>query len=273
MPKQEILIFLLAILIVSSFIELTYGSIYLGLIFLALSGLILIILSKGTKAAPKSKTSLTIIFGIIIVVGDLIYNYLTHSEIQTFDSMILLLGLSITLSASGTKFADLGRFGIYFSSIFLLFFIVLFIIPEKLNIDIPYYYGHYCVTLPAVFLLSSLGLNVRVPEKRLIEVFGVQNVTLKIDLACFGWYSMLLITSMLISYHLTIQKLESRKLVKVLLIMLIACYLANLLRVLILISTAYYYGIDTMMLLHSHIGWILFAIIVIPLSYILVSGQ
>mgnify|MGYP000256373750 CR=1 FL=1 len=271
--NREVLIFLLAILIVSSFIELAYGSIYLGLIFLVLSGLMLIMLSKEMRVEEGKRSILAMMFGIAIIVADLAYNYIYKSEIQTFDSMVILLGLSIALSASGTRYSDLGRFGVYFSSVFLVFFITLFIIPGKLNIDLPYYYGHYFVTVPSVLLLSSLGLNVKVPEKRLIEVFGVQNLTLKIDLACFGWYSMLLITSMLLSYHLTIQRLKLRRLVKILSIMLIACYLANLLRVSILVSTAYYYGLDTMMLIHSHIGWILFALVLIPLSYMIESNS
>jgi len=119
-----------------------------------------------------------------------------------------------------------------------------------------------------VSILSNLGLNVGIPEKRVIEVLGVENVTLKIDLACFGWYSMLLVTSMLISYNLTIQRMELKRFMKILSIMLVACYLANLIRVLILILTAYYYGLDAMMVVHSHIGWILFIIFIIPLSYL-----
>ncbi len=274
MPKLNIniLLLLLAVLVVSSFIELAYGSIYLGVLFLILSGVCLVILSKETPVKSEIKKSpLLMIFGILIVIADISYNYLTHFEIQTFDSMIILFGFSLFLFASGTRYAELGKFGAYFSAVFLVFFTSLFIIPEKLDVTLPYYYGHYCVTLPAVLILSSLGLNVKIPEVRLIEVLGVQNLILKIDLACFGWYSMLLIVSMLISYNLTIQRMKRRKFLKILLVMLIACYLANLLRVLILVVVAYYYGLDAMMIAHSHIGWILFAALLIPLSHLIIQ--
>jgi len=37
-----------------------------------------------------------------------------------------------------------------------------------------------------------------------------------------------------------------------------ALYIMNILRVIILILTGYYYGVDSMMFVHEHLGWILF---------------
>jgi len=268
-PKNELLIFILAVLVVSSFIELAYGSPYIGIAFFILSVILLIYISKRVEISVESHRSApAIITGLSIVLADLIYNYVYSSEIQTFDSMVILLGFSIALSGSGTKYSDLGRFSTYFSSIFLVLFLSLFMIPERFEVDLPYYYGHYAVTLPAVCLLTALGLRVTIPEMRFIEVFGVQHVVLKIDLACFGWYSMLLVTSMLLAYDLTMERLGRGKLLKILAVMIVASYLANLLRVSILVVTAYYYGMDTMMLIHSHLGWILFAAVLIPLVYV-----
>jgi len=268
--KNELLIFILAVVIVSAFIELAYGSPYLGIVFFILSVILLVYISRIVELRNvESRRSVpAIIVGSSMVLADLAYNYIYGSEIQTFDSMIILLGISIALSGSGTKYSDLGRFSTYFSSIFLVLFLSLFMIPERFDLSIPYYYGHYAVTLPAVYLLSTLGLKVAIPEMRFIEVFGVQHVVLKIDLACFGWYSMLLITSMLLAYDITMENLGRRKLLKILAVMILASYLANLLRVSLLVITAYYYGMNTMMLIHSHLGWILFAVILIPLVYV-----
>jgi archaeosortase C (PEF-CTERM variant) len=265
--KSELLIFLFAIFVVSAFIELTYGFPYLGIAFFILSVIMLLLLSRRAKVEDHTLSIPAILVGLLVVLADLIYNYIYGSEIRTFDSMVILLGVSIALSGSGTKYSNLGRFSTYFSSIFLVLFLSLFIIPEQFNFDLPYYYGHYAVTLPVALMLMAMGLRVTVPEKKLIEIFGVQHTILKIDLACFGWYSMLLIVSMLLAYTLTIERLSWRRLMKILAIMAFASYLANLVRVSLLVALAYHYGVDTMMLIHPHLGWILFALILIPMVH------
>lgn len=57
-------------------------------------------------------------------------------------------------------------------------------------------------------------------------------------------------------------------LVKVTVILIIASYLANLLRVLSLVSIGYYYGLDTMLIFHTFLGWALFVAIVLPMAYV-----
>jgi archaeosortase C (PEF-CTERM variant) len=187
--------------------------------------------------------------------------------------MIILLGVSLFMYGSGTWLAELGRFSIYFTSIFLILFITLFLIPMRINIDLPYYYGQYAVTMPVVFLLNSIGLNVRIPEDRLIEVLGNYHALLKIDLACFGWYSILLIVSMLVAYNLTIERRSWSKIVKIMLVLVGASYLANLLRVSALVVLTYYYGVERMLSIHSHLGWILFVIILLPITYIFMKNS
>jgi len=55
--------------------------------------------------------------------------------------------------------------------------------------------------------------------------------------------------------------------------MVVASYFANFLRVSILVLLTYFYGVETMMIFHSHIGWILFAIILLPLMYIFMRKE
>jgi archaeosortase C (PEF-CTERM variant) len=45
-------------------------------------------------------------------------------------------------------------------------------------------------------------------------------------------------------------------------------YIANLIRVLILYISAYLYGMDVMMLVHTHIGWMIFAVTAGGIMYI-----
>jgi len=271
--KNELLLFLTAVLLVGAFIELSYGSIILGAVFLLLTFLSLALLIKIDKNFENKKNNwVKVIIGSLIIVSDITYNVYISGEIQTFDSMIILFGISVI--ASGLRYEkinELGRFTTYFSGFFLTFYILLFVIPTKSGVDLPYYYGHYFVSVPVVGILQSLGFDVMIPSMRIIQVGGIEPATLKIDLACFGWYSILLIVSMLLSYSIVIEELKSRSLAKIMVVMVFASYLANLLRVMILVVITYYHGLDAMLIVHSHIGWILFGMILIPLSFLIIN--
>lgn len=271
--KNELLLFFTAVLLVGAFIELSYGSIILGAVFLLSTFISLALLIKiDNNQENKNNNWFRVITGSLIVVSDIAYNLYVSGEIQTFDSMIILFGISII--ASGLRYEktnELGRFTTYFSGFFLVFYVLLFVIPTKSGVDLPYYYGHYFVSVPVVAILQNLGLDVTIPSMRIIQVAGVEPATLKIDLACFGWYSILLIVSMLLSYSIVIEELKSRSLAKIMGVMVFASYLANLLRVMILVVITYFYGLDDMLIVHSHIGWILFGVILIPLSFLIIN--
>jgi len=70
---------------------------------------------------------------------------------------------------------------------------------------------------------------------------------------------------MVLAYSETIEKIEKRKLVLILITLSFASYLANLLRVAILVHLTYFYGTKTMLIVHSHLGWIIFALLLLPL--------
>jgi len=270
--KTDLVVLTLVFLLIASFIELSYGSLYLGIGFLVFTVFFLYMFLKEREVAKFKPSLLKLIIGTTSILIVIEYNIYKNSTIQTFDSMIILLGFSLIIS-NIRGFAEIGKFATYFSSIFLVLFISLFIVPEKIGIDLPYYYGHYFVTLPVVVFMKQLGINVDTHGMRLIEVNGVEHAILKVDLACFGWYSILLIVSLVLSYSITIEKIQRKRLVKILLVLLIASYLANLLRVAILVYMAYYYGLDVMMVAHSHLGWILFAVILLPIAFLLLGSN
>ena len=264
---------ILALLIVATFIELSYGSPYIGLLFLILTCIVFYFGVKEIGFKKEKKVSYSqIILGLFIIVAVIVFNFYRNSEIQTLDWMVLLLGFSLVIS-NVSKFAEIGRFTLYFSVIFLIFYINLFLVPGKLGIDLPYYYGHYFVTLPVVAIMQNLGFEISIPAMRLIEVRGVEHATLKIDLACFGWYSLLLITSMVISYSETIEKIQTKRLLLILAILAFTSYLANLLRVGILVYLTYFYGTKTMMTVHSHLGWVIFAILLLPITFFILGKK
>ena len=264
----------IVISLIAAFIELSYGSVYIGIAFFFLCLCFLFFTKRSSEKGESKSRSLFLIFiGAILIISDITYNFISQSDIQTLDSMILLLGLSLIIANMSGKFGDIGAFSTYMCIFFLIFFALLYIIPSKLNMNISHYYGHYFIALPICSLLNIFGFNLSLPETGTIRVNGFERAWLKMDLACFGWYSMILIVSALLSYNITIERFQGKKLLKIILVMVAASYFANFLRVSILVLLTYFYGVETMMIFHSHIGWILFAIILLPLMYIFMRKE
>ena len=262
--RGEYAIGIVIALLVSSYLEFLYGSIYLGIIFLILFVISIYFLPKNVKVRRKS--SLLTLFGIVIVLLVITYNYLTQGDIGNLDVMVTILGLSlIFINSSNRDVSAISRFTAWMSAFFISSFSILYSIPHYFGIPLPYYYGHYFVTLPVVSILKILGLNVSAEFMRIINVRGVEHVNLKIELSCFGWYSMLLALGTVFSYHTSLRRIEKRRLILISFAVFFASYLTNLLRVCILVVLTYFYGIDVMKVFHPHLGWILFALILIPL--------
>ncbi len=258
----------LAVLIVGASMELAYGTFYVGLVFLILAVFILFVLARKFESEERFERSpLTMAAGVAIVLADVLSNYARQSEIQTFDTMFMLFGLSLILYGSGSKHAEIGKFGIFFSLIFLTLFSLLFMLPARVSMYFPYLYGHYAVAVPVVKILEVSGIDVRIADFRLIEVLGENHALLRIDLACFGWYSLLLVTSMVVSYNITFRWKNWRSAGRLLVILAVAVYLANLFRVATLVYLTYRFGSDFMLAVHSHLGWIFFIFVLLPLSY------
>ena len=272
--RREILLAFIVISLIAAFIELSYGSVYVGIAFFFFCLCLLFFTKRGSEKKESGGRSLfLLLIGAILIISDIAYNFISQSDIQTLDSMILLLGLSLIIANTSGKFGDIGAFGTYMCIFFLIFFALLYVIPSKLDMNLPHYYGHYFIALPICNLLNIFGFDLSLPETGTIMVNGFERAWLKMDLACFGWYSMILIVSALLSYNITIERFQRNKLLKIIFVMVVASYFANFLRVSILVLLTYFYGVETMMIFHSHIGWILFAIILLPLMYIFMRKE
>ena len=256
---------------IAAYAEISYGSLILGLIFLSLSLITLILIisefRQDVRFVQDGRSLLLMFSGIFIVLVDILYNYFYNSEIQTLDSMVIIFGLSLLIFNLNQELSKIGLFGIYFSILFLLMFVSLFTLPLKLGLNFVYVYGHYGLTVPVVELLKIVNLDIRIADFRIIEVVGVEHLFLRIDLECFGWNSSLLALSMIFAYNLTFKFKSWKYISKAAILLIFVAYFANMLRVLILILLAYYYGSEVMLGVHPHLGWIIFALIILPISY------
>ncbi|RLG31393.1 archaeosortase C [Methanosarcinales archaeon] len=85
---------------------------------------------------------------------------------------------------------------------------------------------------------------------------------------CSGLYSMFLLVGIMVGY-MKIEQIERHKFYSLLGITVIVAYFANLMRVTAICLAAFFYGKEVMYMVHVHLGWIVFVIVVAILLYIL----
>ena len=85
---------------------------------------------------------------------------------------------------------------------------------------------------------------------------------------CSGLYSMFLLISIIIGYAKT-ENIQKRKIIGLLIIAALVAYIANLFRVSILYYVAYLYGYDMMKTMHTHLGWMIFAVVAMVIMFAL----
>ncbi len=271
-PRFIIVLFIT--LIIASYVELTFGgSGYLAIIFFICSLFLLAKLKGDEKAAGLKGSKKILLLGTIIIIADVLYNVKTVSDIQTLDTMVIFFGLSlIALSLKNSSISSVGEFGVYFSSIFLLFYLILYAMPSRIGSNVYDYYGYYATTIPSVSILEALGFSLHMDSLTTFHAYGIEPIYYKIDLGCFGFYSMLLIISTVLAYRLTSRQRNQHSLIKITVILVIASYFSNLLRIIGLVAIGYFFGLNTMLVFHAFLGWFLFAVIVLPVTYIYLGG-
>ena len=258
--KNIVLILIVLALFTGATIEISEGSTIIGvLLFIVAAGLISRIKLTGEQSALKnSKTHLLV--GLFVISAVAIYNYARNNGLGTLDSMVFIIGVS--LCAMGTSRKDmkqLGEFGLYISAVFTSLYLVFYTLFGHFNIDFIHLFDHYFVLTPTVALLKVTGIPVEIIAIETITIQGLtETMTIIIGGPCSGLYSMFLLMGIVVAYS-KIEKIEIRKSLSILFFAICVAYIANLARIFALYVVAYYYGMDTMMIFHTHLGWILFA--------------
>ncbi|MBZ4646275.1 MAG: hypothetical protein JG777_1764 [Clostridia bacterium] len=257
--RNVVIILLVLALFTGATIELSEGSTTAGIaLFIAAAFMISRIKLKGTEGLESSKKYMLI--GGFIVLIDLVYNIVKTNGVGTLDSMVFLIGVS--LIAMGTNKKDikqLGEFGLYISSVFTALYLVFYTLFGRFNIDFIHLFDHYFVLTPTVALLKVTGIPVEIIAIETITIQGLtETMTIVIGGPCSGLYSMFLLMGIVVAYS-KIEKIDIKKSLTILLFAICVAYIANLVRVFTLYVVAYRYGMDTMMIFHTHLGWILFA--------------
>jgi archaeosortase C (PEF-CTERM variant) len=262
---------LIATFFLAATIEFGHGSIILGIIY----AIILIIILSKVKIDWKiredsnsgdKRFKLYAIAGILIIISVLVYNYTIKDSIGTLDMMTLILGSSIfACSVNNTKVRRFGIFGAYMSFSFL----VLYAIIYSIFVDYLIKYNYYFVLVPSVNIANAVGISMVIDPPDVVRIFGVENIGLAIGSTCNGVNSMFLLVSLVIGYSFAENILDIKKTLLMALIALLVAYLANILRILILFFVAYRYGLELMLNVHFHAGWIIFSVNAMIFLYIL----
>jgi archaeosortase C (PEF-CTERM variant) len=265
--KTNITLFLLIIsLFTGATIEISEGSIYTGF------GLFFIAVILATRLHFNNYTThkyskLYLLLGLIFIAVDLIYNLSAKRSIGTLDTMTFFLGISLMAVGIGNKQSrHLGEFGTYICFVFIILYSIFYVAFGKLNIDFIHTFDHYLILLPTVKILELTGIPIEVTTTETVHLQGVEDLTIIIGGPCSGLYSMFLLIGIVFGYS-KIEKIEPGKTLLILGLSILIAYISNLFRVIILYLTAYEFGQKTMTVVHTHLGWIIFAVVAAFIIY------
>ena len=254
---DRMIIFLVLALFLGATMEYGHGSKLLGIL---LFGIALLAISRMTLKATHRKTHTWYAFiGILIILADIAYNVYNQSELGTLDTMTFLLGISLIASATKREnIRSMGEFGIYVSITFIALFTLFYGTFEEFI----HKFDHYAVLLPSMYLIQMIGISVDVIGTETVCLHApAGDITLIIGGSCSGLYSMFLLISVIVGYTATENIRDARRITALLGMTVVVAWIANLLRVSTLYMTAYWYGNDVMMTVHTHLGWIIFVLV------------
>ena len=271
MYKQNAPIFLLILaLFLGGTVEISEGSKTIGIILLLLALLAISRIRLDSSDNNFTNGHKIIMFiGVGIVISDIIYNFPSDSKLGTLDIMTFLFGFSlITFGFNNNELRRMGTFTAYMSGTFLVSFLIFFSLLGRLNINFTHMFDHYLILFPVVSILHILQIPVEIIGTETIRMTGVEEMSVVIGGPCSGLYSMFMLIGIIVGYT-RLEGFEKKKIYLMLLITVIIAYISNLLRITVLYIVGYSYGSDTMMFVHTHLGWIIFTVVAGILLYIL----
>jgi len=215
---------------------------------------------------------LMLITGMVIAAGVIFYNlfFQVNTYIGSNDYVVLLLAASIgSYYYIPKKYCVEREFLLMF--LFLLFLIV--VIPttyyslkygttggswEDSNPDSPII--HHLLAKPLAFILQNIFDISSSAEGVNIEYIGNSGnrLTISIALGCTGLYSASIFLSAFMSYILVEYRRFDSKVLGLLVLGIVTSYIANLLRMTIILLIGFYYGMDALLKAHANLGELIF---------------
>lgn len=209
--------------------------------------------------------------GIALIILDVIFNlyYLKSSQFGSHDLVVILLGITfIAYNYIPKRFWKERDFAFLF---LLILFIILIIPVTVYNLSTgglsekaePSNRGvvHYLLAIPVSFLVNLFGIESNAEG----DIVHYQMVNgdwefVGISLGCSGIYSFTVFVSGFASFVFVEYQRLDRKVGILLALGVLTAYLANLLRMSIIIVVGSYYGLKALIWTHANLGEIIFLI-------------
>ncbi len=212
------------------------------------------------------------IFGIALIAVDLLYNlYIsTTPEILTHDSIVLLFGaVMIAYNFIPNSYERERDFIFLFFAGLIAILVVPLMLTRFVIGDIDQSVGIYSAYLLAPEVSGFLNLiGIPASVDWLTITFPTQagpRISVYISTACSGIYSFTIFASAFLSFVLTEYDRVDRKVGLLMVLGIITAYVANILRMVVIVLVGYYTytpqeGLQAMLVAHSNAGWVIFLI-------------
>jgi archaeosortase C (PEF-CTERM variant) len=207
------------------------------------------------------------VFGAVIIVLDLWWNLvLTGStEFLTYDALALLVGVYLLVYRWVPEDYSREReftFVFFFALAFLLLVPVLLERAASGNAASTAgisAYSEYLLAKPVEWMLSVTGVTSTIDGITITFLTtGGERISLLIATSCSGVYSFAIFTSAFIAFVATEFTRWDSRLKWFLALGVLAAYLANLLRMYIIVMVGHFYGSDALLWAHANVGWIIY---------------
>ncbi len=203
--------------------------------------------------------------GMAIIVGVILYNLYAspRPDIGDFDTLSIMLGGILIIYPYASRYYKVET---CFALIFLAIIVVVLVIPEVVmamsgpnESQVANWYVHYMLAAPMAGGLNLLGVEATSQAELVTIIFrdGSTN-PIGISTACSGLYSFSIFVAAFSSFILVLQRLPLKATALVLGLGLLAAYLGNLVRMIIIGLVGYYHGMDALLWTHQYAGWVIF---------------
>ena len=206
-------------------------------------------------------------FGLILIISVLSFEYLySDYNLGNYSLIVLLIGLYIIIfDRIGEKY----NYEKYFLLNFLIIYSTLLVFPFFISIILNKMLGNHSelnlfivehlLSSPLVLFLNLSGIeSIHISE--VLSYRDIDGNLSKVHIAreCTGIDSVLIFISAYTAY-LANHIISNRFLFfKYLAIGILLCYIANILRMYLIILVGYFYGIEALYWTHTNIGWLIF---------------
>ena len=246
----------------------SYTSRIIGLCMVGISVLILYvsyIKSRRGEAYTSQINIKHVSLGLLLILIDVSYNLFVGDEFRYFDYGMLTAGFFIIAMNSGLfRFLKLDEWMISFSTYFIL---ILMLSYGFLFKGIPFILNSSENVFFDSFTRISVGLSAFFLDLIKPTIVPSGSTTINFDgfevgiaYQCSGVESITVFLSAVIAYFVAMKEKDVKKICLYSGIGIIALFFMNILRIVAIVLVGYHLGVDEMLFMHYHLGWVMFTL-------------